>query len=308
MAEWSLTAPVALILFNRPEQTRRVFETIRRARPPKLFLIADGPRPDRPDDAAKCRAARAEVERVDWPCEVLRNYSDANLGCGQRPASGIGWVFDHVERAIVLEDDCVPHPTFFRYCDELLERFRDDARVMRICGYNWGFRGAPSTSYFFSLYGHCWGWATWRRAWKQFDYDMELWPQLASGFCEQMTLNPGVSEIWSGIFDGVYRSGKEHIWDHQWTLACWLNGLSIVPRVPLVSNIGWGADATHTTRTRSRWSVVRGADMQFPLRHPLYVARNVETDRVLEKFLYSPDLRTRARTKLYKLFGHLLRP
>lgn len=305
MLEWTLTAPIALILFNRPNETRRVFATIRRARPPKLFLIADGPRADRPEDVDKCKAARAEVERVDWPCEVFRNYSDANLGCGQRPASGISWVFEHVDRAIFLEDDCVPHPTFFRFCDELLDKFVDDPRVMRITGYNWDVRGAASTSYFFSLYGSCWGWATWRRAWKHFDYDINLWPVLARDrFCEQMTISRKTGDIWADVFEFVHRTGKQHVWDHQWTLACWLNGLTIVPSIPLISNIGFGANATHTTE-RSRWSSLKASDMQFPLRHPLYVARNLDADRALEQCLYSPDLRTRARRKFHKLLARV---
>ena len=282
-------------------------EAIRRARPPKLFLIADGARPDRPDEAGKCKAARDVVDKIDWPCETFRNYSDVNLGCGKRPASGISWVFEHVDRAIILEDDCLPEPSFFRYCDELLERHVDDRRVMQISGHNWAIRDAARTRYFFSLYGSCWGWATWRRAWKHFDYDMKVWPELArDGYCDQMTLHSKASQMWEGRFQETYGSGRQHIWDHQWTLACWLNGLTIVPTVPLISNIGWGNDATHTTRTESRWADTPTSEMAFPLRHPLYVARNVRADSRLEEFAFAPGLRTRARIKLYKLLGRKL--
>ena len=156
-----MTTPVALLIFNRPECTERVFAAIRQAKPSMLLAIADGPRPDRPDDIAKCAAARAIIDRVDWDCEVFKNYADTNLGCGVRPATGISWVFDRVETAIILEDDCIPHPDFFRYCDELLTRYRDDERVMHISGNNfWAGKYQHEDSYLFSRYTLSWGWAT----------------------------------------------------------------------------------------------------------------------------------------------------
>ena len=136
MSDWQLTTPVAFIIFKRPDTTRKVFEEIRRAKPPKLLVIADGPRPNIVGEAEKCAAARAIIDSVDWECEVLKNYSDENLGCKQRVSSGLDWVFDNVEEAIILEDDCLPHPTFFRFCEELLEKYRDDERVMKIDGTN----------------------------------------------------------------------------------------------------------------------------------------------------------------------------
>ena len=172
----NLTKPVVLIIFNRPKLTEVVFQAIREAKPPKLFLVADGPRPNRPDDIPRCAAARKVVEKVDWDCEVLRNYADENMGCGCRPASGITWVFSQVEEAIILEDDCVPSPSFFPFCQELLDRYRTDERVMHIGGMNWqsGHRRSPF-SYFFSKYPQCWGWATWRRAWAHYDFTMRYW-------------------------------------------------------------------------------------------------------------------------------------
>ncbi len=158
-----IRTPVALIIFNRPDTTERVFAEIAKARPPKLFIIADGPREDRPGEAERCASARAIVDRVDWNCEVQKNYSDVNLGCGARPATGISWVFDQVEEAIILEDDCIAHPTFFRFCDELLEKYRDDERIMHIAGNNFQFGNQrTSFSYFFSHHNICWGWASWR--------------------------------------------------------------------------------------------------------------------------------------------------
>src|SRR4030095_1100293 len=134
-----LQTPVALLIFNRPETTARVLAEIRNARPAKLLIIGDGPRPGEPADAERCLAARAAAANIDWGCEVLKNYSDVNLGCGQRPASGLDWVFQNVDRAIIMEDDCLPHPTFFRFCDELLEHYRDDERVMTVSGNNFQY-------------------------------------------------------------------------------------------------------------------------------------------------------------------------
>ena len=137
MANWQLGTPVAFLVFNRPDTTARVFAEIARARPPKLLVVADGPRTDVPGEPERCQAARAIVEHgVDWPCQVLTNYADSNLGCKRRVSSGLDWVFDMVEAAIILEDDCLPHPTFFRFCEELLDRYRDDERIMTVSGIN----------------------------------------------------------------------------------------------------------------------------------------------------------------------------
>jgi hypothetical protein len=155
--DFQLKTPVAFLVFNRPESTIKVFEEIRRARPPRLLVAADGTRADRPGEAEKCAAVRAIIDTVDWPCEVLKNYSDVNLGCKVRVSSGLDWVFEQVEEAIILEDDCLPHPTFFRFCEELLERYRYDERVGIISGDNFLF-GVRRTqdSYYFSRYAHIW--------------------------------------------------------------------------------------------------------------------------------------------------------
>ena len=179
MTDWQLQTPVVLLIFNRPDTTERVFETIRQAKPPKLLVVADGPRADKPGEAEKCAAVRAILDRVDWDCQVIQNYADTNLGCRERVSSGLNWVFETVEEAIILEDDCLPHPTFFRFCEELLERYRHDDRIMTISGNNLQF-GRPHTEdgYYFSRYTHIWGWASWRRAWRFYDLEMKAWPEL----------------------------------------------------------------------------------------------------------------------------------
>lgn len=176
MTNWQLQTPVVFFIFDRPDTTARVFAEIARGKPPKLLLVADGPRPDHPGEAEKCAAARAVVEQVDWPCEALTDYAETNLGCRRRVSSGLDWVFATVEEAIILEDNCLPHPTFFRFCEELLERYRDDERVMRISGGNHKFgRKIGTDSYYFTRYAHVWGWASWRRAWRYYDVNMKSW-------------------------------------------------------------------------------------------------------------------------------------
>lgn len=294
-----IDTPVALILFNRPEETRRVFAEIARARPSRLFVIADGPRPDHPDDVERCQAARVVTEQVDWECEVYRNYAEVNLGCGLRPASGISWVFDEVEEAIILEDDCVPRPSFFRFCGELLERYRDDDRVMMIGGRydqysktEWArlFR----YSYTFAHSHTNWGWATWRRAWRQFDIEMKQWPRMReSSWLVDMFEDRRVADAWARIFDKFHAMGQEtHAWDIQWTFCCFARrGLAILPRTHLVSNVGFGEDATHTRRqdTARERGALLPSDMAFPLVHPPAVARDVEFDRLASAALVATE-------------------
>ncbi|MFM6693784.1 MAG: glycosyltransferase family 2 protein, partial [Microcystis panniformis] len=275
MTDFQLTTPVAFLIFNRPDTTARVFEAIRQAKPPKLLVVADGPRPDRADDIEKCKAARAVIEGVDWDCEVLKNYSDLNLGCGKRPATGITWVFEQVEEAIILEDDCLPHATFFRFCEELLNYYRQDERIMVISGNNFQFgRNRTDYSYYFSRYNHIWGWASWRRAWQYFDYDLKLWPKIRKeNWLTSILENRKVVKYWTKNFQRTYE-GDPTVWDYRWTFACWIqNGLTILPNHNLVSNIGFGEDATHTIGSKSRVANLPVKEMNFPLKHPPFLLR-----------------------------------
>jgi hypothetical protein len=244
----SCSTPVAFIIFNRPDVTEKVFQAIRQAQPRKLLVIADGPRADRPGEAEKCAAARAIIDQVDWECEVLTNYSDINLGCKYRVSSGIDWVFAEVEEAIILEDDCLPAPSFFQFCQTLLEKYRHDERIMAICGNN--FQNSQSRtpySYYFSKYNHIWGWASWCRAWQHYDVNMKTWPEfLDSGLMQYVSDGKAEEKFWTENFQQAYK-GAADTWDYQWTYACWSQGaLSILPDSNLISNIGFGDEATHT--------------------------------------------------------------
>ncbi|HUI06226.1 MAG TPA: glycosyltransferase family 2 protein [Verrucomicrobiae bacterium] len=305
----SLDTPVALIIFNRPEKVKGALQSIAAARPRQLFVIADGPRSSQPEDVAKCAAARAVIERVDWPCEVVKGYSDVNLGCGRRPSTGISWVFEQVEEAIILEDDCVPDPTFFPYCLELLQRYRHDERVMMVAGRN-RFRMATPYSYCFCRNHSNWGWACWRRAWQHFDIGIKSWPKLReTSWLEETLGRPGAVQFWSDIFDRAYAAdGQGDYWDYQWSFAMWANnGLAAVPKVNLVRNMGFDEEATHTTAGADERASVPSGEMPFPLRHPPVVAQNKEyddfvCDRVFP--LRGPEnLYTKIRRKLLATVG-----
>jgi len=197
---------VAFIIFNRPDTTEKSFEVIRQAQPPKLLVIADAPRPNRPGEAERCTVTRAIIDRVDWNCEVLKNYSDVNLGCQKRVSSGLDWVFSLVEEAIIIEDDCLPDPSFFRFCEELLDYYRQEDRVMAINGQNNQFgRRRDDSSYYFSRYFHCWGWATWSRAWKHYDVDLQSWPTVSKGeLLHNIFKSQNDVDYWRNILQETY--------------------------------------------------------------------------------------------------------
>ena len=301
ISNFNLITPVAFVIFNRPNTTKRVFEEIRKARPSKLLVIADGPRDNRPDDIENCMIARDIIEGVDWNCEVLKNYSDVNLGCGRRPATGFDWIFSLVEEAIILEDDCLPHPTFFPYCQELLEKYRDDGRIMSISGDNFQFgRRRTNDSYYFSRYNQTCGWATCRRVWEKYDFDMKLWPKVRDGqwlfdvFGSIQSVTRGnqrqieaiggkhVAQYWQHMFEIAYAK-KIDAWDFQFTFASLLqSGLHILPNVNLISNIGYGIGGTHTKNEDSPFANLPVTAMDFPIRHPDFIIRDAWADALLQ--------------------------
>lgn len=283
-----MTPPVIFLIFNRPEVTAQTFDAIRRAQPARLFVVADGARIGRPKEAALCEQARRITEHVDWPCVVLRNYSEDNLGCGKRVSSGISWAFESTEEAIILEDDCLVDPSFFQFCALMLDLYRDDPKVMMISAGNFlGDQRFSDGSYYFSRYAHIWGWATWRRAWKNYDFTMRDWPHLRRRWLSRQSMKWITSLYWRKMFDAV-AVGKLDTWDYQWQFAIWKHlGTSIVPNVNMVKNIGFGADATHTiSSSGTGLSLAQMQPMTFPLLHPAEVAPDEAADRFEESKLF----------------------
>jgi hypothetical protein len=295
---------VALFLFRRPEQTGRVFERIRGARPPRLFLIADGPRPGYDEEVRECERARAVVESVDWPCEVIRDFADENLGLKRRIPSGLDRVFSEVDEAIILEDDCLPDPSFFRYCEELLERYRDEERIVHIAGSQLLPDPPVATSYHFSRYVHIWGWATWRRAWRLFDVDLADWhsrpPEEREAWLRRTFDTDDERRFWRYVWDCAPEIDN---WDVQWAYVCLARGrLSINPNRNLISNIGFGEEATNATV--DPFAIARRPleGISFPLEHPSEIRRDVAADVAASRLFRRP-----APTLRERLLGGVLR-
>jgi hypothetical protein len=288
-------APVVFIIFNRPDVAEQVFARIRRAQPRRLLVIADGPRQGLPGEAEKCAAARALIDRVDWDCQVLKNYSDENLGCRHRIVTGMKWAFDQVEQAIILEDDCLPDPAFFPFCDELLLKYQTDERVMAVCGDNYlmGRKSMPY-SYFFHRIAGGWGWATWRRAWQHLDMEIKLWPMLReTSWLVDILGDKGAVRYWRAVFDWVYEGGEKiDAWDYQWLFAIWAqHGLAATADTNLISNLGCGENATHTRSADSVLARIPTGRMEFPLRHPPYMFGDKEADKLVFENIYLPEMR-----------------
>ena len=268
-----LNTSVLMLGFNRPKMSGKVFERVRLARPRKLYFAVDGPRPDRPDDIGRCSEVRALVDAVDWDCEIHTLFREKNLGCPTAVSSAITWLLDAEGEGIILEDDCVPSLSFFWFCQEMLDRYRDDTRIMHVGGTN---RGIPNEdadySYFFSRYVQIWGWATWKRAWDLFDLKIETWPEVRP-LMHNHTYSEGELELRLRQFDSVYYDGYD-VWGYQWNYARIINhGLAVLPSVNLISNIGFDATSTHNSKP-CEVSFLPTGELRFPLSHPRFVIFN----------------------------------
>ena len=296
-----MNTPVVFCIFNRPDVTHRVFETIRQAAPSQLFVISDGPRPDRPGEGEKVEACRQIATNVDWSCDLKTNFADQNLGCRRRIQSGLDWVFEQVEEAIILEDDCLPHPSFFAYCEELLARFREDRRIATISGTNQAVIPRTSDSYIFSRYTHSWGWATWRRYWGQYDREMSGWPERGRRWIRNLEPTKHADKFWAFNFQGVH-DGTIDTWDFQSIYTIWKNDwLSVIPHENLITNLGFTLDATHSNEPGHPMAEQPCGNPVFPLIHPAKIERDSVYDSELSAKLvsiYHVPLRTRLSWRL----------
>jgi len=272
---------VLLIIFNRPDTTQKVFEAIRKAKPKKLFVASDGPRPEKQGEKEKCEECRRIATNIDWDCDLHTLFRTENVGCGHGPSEAMNWFFSQVDNGIVLEDDCVPHYSFFRYCNQLLNYYKNDPSVMHIGGTNSQFgRKRGTGSYYFSKYPHIWGWATWKHAWEKFKYSFtkEDENKLKEIF-EEYDFTNAEKEYWLKHWELVKNGERRDIWDIQWTFSCWLNqGKTIVPNVNLISNIGFNNEATHTKNEGSKLSQLRTEDIGV-IKHPKNNSIDTKADR-----------------------------
>ncbi len=299
-----LKTPVAFIIFNRPKCTRRVFERIRDARPEKLYLIADAPRAHKPGEAATCAETRRIVEEmIDWPCEVHKNYADKNMGCGKRIPSGLDWVFEQEERAIILEDDILTSPSFFQFCTEMLDRFEGDESIMQITGYNRFNHNPGESSYFISRFCDIWGWATWRNRWIKFSrIDGMEWERIKrDNLLAPKCANIEEAKMRTFVLDDIF-SGKLSAWGMRWELTKLMNaGLGVVPSKNLVKNIGFGLDASHTVNPFNRNQLMRLHRLDPPFIAPESMKSCPEYDTRFLAAMFPNVHLEKIRTKLLRI-------
>lgn len=284
----TLVPPVLVIAFNRPNMTARVIAALRAVRPRTLCLAVDGPRSDRPSERGQVLEVQRLADTVDWDCDVRTLFRTENLGCKIAVSEAISWFFDQFEAGIVLEDDCVAHPSFFPYAAELLERYRNDERICMVSGDNFQFgRQRTGYSYYFSMHTHIWGWASWRRAWRLYDHGMSLWPELRDGgWLEDLLGERAAAAYWTRKFDDTHAE-RNSSWAYRWTFAAWAHSrLTVLPNVNLVTNIGFGDAATHTLSRWNRLAALPVDEMVFPLKHPPFTIRDAHADRFTQRRVF----------------------
>lgn len=287
---------VVLSVFNRPKTTRKVFEAVREAKPNKLFIIADGPRRDRLGEAEECLAVRKIFDDVDWECQVLKNFSDVNLGLEKRIVSGLDWVFEQVDCAVILEDDCLPNPSFFRFCTELLEKYEDDENIFALTGHNHlGEWQTSRSSYFFANYFDCWGWATWRRTWQKFDSEMKSWGDLEAREKVRSTIADDQQFYNRARVLNMAYEGKVNSWAYPFFFMSLLHGgLTITPSKNLIQNIGFDDAASNTRNKNDKRGKVEAYELKFPLVHPTEIEADRQYDYLRYKKVWKRTFRKRA--------------
>ena len=312
MLIYNKNTPVLLLIFNRPATAKLTFDAIKKARPGRLYIAADGPRTT--EEAVLCKEARNIVNQVDWECEVKTLFRDENLGCKKAVSSAITWFFGNEEEGIVLEDDCLPSESFFGFCSQMLEYYRNDDRIGHISGSNFqlgNIRGEGT--YYFSNLTHVWGWAGWRRVWKDYDVDMKLFPEFKNANkIEQSKSHLPFKELWLNNFENTYW-GKVNTWDFQYAFLNLLHGrISIMPNVNMVSNIGFGNNATHTdTGSQDMFSNQKRQEIT-EIKHPVSIEADIEADWFTQKGEFQEPERLPAKRKnifsrIWKNFKQLMK-
>jgi len=306
-----MTPPILFLTFNRPDTTTRVFAAIRAAQPARLYVASDGPRADRMGEAELCAEVRRIATAVDWPCEVKTLFRDRNLGCRRAVSGAITWFFEHEEEGIILEDDCLPSPDFFPWCNAMLERYRDERQIMCVTGNNFqsDMKGWPY-SYYYSIFNHCWGWASWRRAWELYDTELqELDPERSVRHIDRLCGVRGFGKYWVQILERV-KAGQIDSWAYIWTWSCFKQGgLTCTPKVNLVSNIGFGENASNTLNSESPHSNLRAYSLSLPFIAPPQKRPESRFDRFAAQFHFGIEALTlfeRAKRKFRRMY-HIIR-
>lgn len=280
---------VLFLIFNRLETTQKVFEQIKIAQPPRLYIAADGPRKDKDGESEIVNNVRKWVlDNINWDCEIKTLFRGDNLGCGQAVSSAITWFFEQEEDGIILEDDCLPSQSFFTFCEQMLDKYKNDKRIMHICGSNsqLGHKRGEA-SYYFSKIAGCWGWASWRRMWELYDHNIKSFPQ----FVEQNQItniynSKDVQYFWLNNFSYVYKNSSS-VWDFQMVYTVFINnGLSIIPNTNLIKNIGFLENSTHTYDSNHPCAKLEMYEINEEITHPDFILYSKEADDFIHNDLF----------------------
>ena len=304
-----MTTAVLFIIFNKPKTTQTVFEAIRLAKPIRLYIAADGPRENKSGEKELCEQTRKIAQNVDWDCEVKTLFQKENLGCGKAVSHAISWFFENEEMGIILEDDCLPHQSFFKYCEELLEKYKNNEKIGIISGNNHQRgRKIGDFSYYFSDIANTWGWATWARSWNDFRLNVnELDENLVLNEIKKLFPEKKFNNFWIKIYKKMKKIETD-IWDYQFYFSqIAKNRVFIDPNVNLVSNIGYNdINSTHTFDKYSPLANIPVQAMEFPLKHPMEISVNHKADRfILDNVYLKGPLFKRIVNKIRKIFNKL---
>lgn len=296
--------PILFLTFKRLDTTKKVFERIREQQPSYLFIASDGPRKGNESDFDDIIRVRTYLNsKIDWKCEVKTLYQEENLGCGIGPYTAITWFFSHVSQGIILEDDCMPYGDFFTFCEQMLDYYKDSTQVMEISGTSLQKRNKPGdASYYFSKYGGIWGWASWARAWKSYDYEMKGYKDFRDqNAISHVFESKNQQKYWIKTFDWASTLGTW--WDYQWKFSIWLKkGICIVPNINLIRNIGFNSYGTHTLVEPSWYKTLTAGNGNLgELVHPKFIIVDVEADNFFFNIGYKlPSLLNRAIKRILK--------
>lgn len=302
-----ITSPVLLIAFNRPENTKIVFEKIKQAKPSKLYLAVDAPRENNDEDQIRVHNVQKIFDQINWECDVNKRYATKNQGCGIGVFNAISWIFEHEDRAIILEDDCVPSIPFFSYCDDLLDKYKNDTRIWLISGNNFNEEAVSTQhSYFFSRFGHSWGWATWKRCWDEMDLHILKYPLIRDqDLLKAAFASKKETDFYNKYFNRVYNDKCyfKNNWDIQFSFTIHSNGgLTIIPRKNLVSNIG--STGTHTISKAKFHNLAIDNDFKI-MSHPDFILPDVNYDTY--HFRHHIHNRSNLLIRIYKKARLILR-
>lgn len=287
MSDTIFRTPVLFLVFNRLDVTQKVFKTIRKARPSKLYIASDGPRLHKAGEELLVEEVRQYIlENIDWQCEIKTFFREINQGCGKAVEKAIDWFFENEEMGIILEDDCLPSESFFRFCEENLMKYKNDTRITGIAGNNFIKSKISEDSYFFSRYFFMWGWATWKSSWIAHQSIQENLEKILKN--PEVTLGIPHKRANKKIIENAVnaRNGRIDTWDYQWILSNYfMNGLIVTPSVNLVKNIGYTDEATHTIIYKEEY-IITQSNLDFPLKHPLIFIHNYNYDKFLFNKLF----------------------